>query len=919
MIREWMVLTAFLGLAAIAVADEGDGTGGNPEHAREVYESGHVLNRTAYGPTARELRRIHQIGLDAYLQEQMRPHTIDESGNTAMQEHMANLFTTQVPYDDRLLVAEADVWFYRKGDSEPPADWTSPAFDDSGWAFGQSGFGFGDYDDRTVFEDMEGNYLSIYLRKKIIVTDPSDITELIFRVSFDDGFVFYINGNEVVRENIEGSPPPHDAEATEWTEAWHPYDFQIDPSILAVGENTLAIQVHNVEIDSSDVSMIPELIARSASELPPREVIRGARELQQMVHVRGVYSERQLEAVMAEFWENHFTTDLDKVGEVLQWAVDSDGTPRISWEQSRLEAAQIELAEYEFFRHNALGSFADLLLFSATSPSMLLYLDGVANGKFAPNENYAREVLELHCMGVDNGYEEQDIWEIARCFTGWTITKVDPRDVQEFPDSALHPPTAGGLQFEDHPVIHVGENWQYFKGTGEPSPGEGGVPTLDWTQPGFVTDGNWLTGPSGFGYGDDDDNTVLDDMRDGYVSVYVRKTFDRPDPIGDSRLVFAGWYDDGIVVYLNGVEVGRSWSMEDRGAPPPYHTESGGHEVTDDPLIINLTPFRGLLQETGNVLAVQGHNYSLGSSDFSLIPVLVERAPLPGGMELSNPNGTWVFRFDPDNHDDEEKTIFEGKPYEINLEGDGLRDGLTVLRRLAYNPHTAEFICLKLIHRFISDEISLETYRDGTAPAELRTLFEEAIAAWMAGERPGDIRKVMKVILGPSGLQRLNKFYKVKVKTPVEFVNSSIRVIEADLDEPGLPEIVEEMGMHLFTRDAPDGWDEDGNSWVNTNSLLEQVNFVSRLAANRNKFAHWDALAFLERHELATADEIIDFLDQLLYQSALSDTQKQILRTFLTTNHDGNPSPLVAGSPDYEVRVRTIVGLMLSMPQWLFQ
>ena len=99
--------------------------------------------------------------------------------------------------------------------------------------------------------------------------------------------------------------------------------------------------------------------------------------------------------MLGEFWENHFTTDYDKLVEYLEDVEDSNGDESISDNQAEQEAAQMEYQEYEFFYQNALGNFGDLLLYSATSPSMLIYLDNVLNEKKEPNENYAREILEF--------------------------------------------------------------------------------------------------------------------------------------------------------------------------------------------------------------------------------------------------------------------------------------------------------------------------------------------------------------------------------------------------------------------------------------------------------------------------------------------------------------------------------------------
>jgi hypothetical protein len=114
----------------------------------------------------------------------------------------------------------------------------------------------------------------------------------------------------------------------------------------------------------------------------------------QMIHA--LYSPRQLQEVMTAFWDNHFNTSY--------------------YTHYRTNH---EILENNAFRENALGKFRDLLDISAHSPAMLKYLDNYDSHKEEPNENYARELLELHTMSVDGSYTQQDIVEVARIFTGW--------------------------------------------------------------------------------------------------------------------------------------------------------------------------------------------------------------------------------------------------------------------------------------------------------------------------------------------------------------------------------------------------------------------------------------------------------------------------------------------------------------------
>ena len=146
----------------------------------------------------------------------------------------------------------------------------------------------------------------------------------------------------------------------------------------------------------------------------PRRIIA---ELQASRILRAVYSERQLQEVMVDFWTNHFNVFANKGAD--RWLLTS--------------------YDRDTIRPNALAKFSQLLEATAKSPAMLFYLDnfqsvspdagGGRPGILRPqqqqrrgiNENYARELMELHTLGVDGGYTQKDVQEVARCFTGWTI------------------------------------------------------------------------------------------------------------------------------------------------------------------------------------------------------------------------------------------------------------------------------------------------------------------------------------------------------------------------------------------------------------------------------------------------------------------------------------------------------------------
>jgi len=151
-------------------------------------------------------------------------------------------------------------------------------------------------------------------------------------------------------------------------------------------------------------------IAQNYGPADPQARRRVARDLQEAKIYRAVYSNRQFVEVLTDFWFNHFNVFLDK------------GADRYLTTEYERDA----------IRPHVLGKFRDLLEATAKSPAMLFYLDNwqsvspdtpAGRRRRGLNENYARELLELHTLGVDGGYTQKDIIEVARCFTGWTIAE----------------------------------------------------------------------------------------------------------------------------------------------------------------------------------------------------------------------------------------------------------------------------------------------------------------------------------------------------------------------------------------------------------------------------------------------------------------------------------------------------------------
>jgi hypothetical protein len=165
------------------------------------------------------------------------------------------------------IVRKGDVWRFFRGHSAPPGNWRELAFDDRNWESGPSGFGYGDDDDATELPDMRGSFLSLFTRRTFTVEKPEALGRLILRVDYDDGFIAYLNGVEAARAQMGpvGSPVRHDTPATGKHEAGVPAQIDLGPASrwLRAGSNLIAVQVHNESLDSSDLSLIVELEART--------------------------------------------------------------------------------------------------------------------------------------------------------------------------------------------------------------------------------------------------------------------------------------------------------------------------------------------------------------------------------------------------------------------------------------------------------------------------------------------------------------------------------------------------------------------------------------------------------------------------------------------------------------------------------
>lgn len=168
------------------------------------------------------------------------------------------------------------------------------------------------------------------------------------------------------------------------------FEAYVDRQLAADASEGVELQLRLARLEPLNLD------AMELSDLPENSVVR---QMQQAALLRAVYSPNQLRERMVELWSNHFNIFARKHYGAYYMAVD----------------------QAKIIREHALGKFPDLIRGSAHSPAMLNYLDNQVNRSGVPNENYARELMELHTLGVHGGYTQKDVQEVARCLTGWTI------------------------------------------------------------------------------------------------------------------------------------------------------------------------------------------------------------------------------------------------------------------------------------------------------------------------------------------------------------------------------------------------------------------------------------------------------------------------------------------------------------------
>jgi len=363
----------------------------------------HALNRLAYGPRPGDVERVRQTGLAKWIDQQLNPGSIEDK---ALEARLQNLPTLRMSTAKLL------------------AEYPQP---------------------------KQAQKQAVKQAVKQARTEQSR-TETATRAAVD----ISAKSTSAPQAQEEASMPPTSAPATPDEEDQNaPAAMKEDPSSASGNVATRGARGAGKRdlLGGADPNAVPRAIADDSKR--PQRVVE---ELVMAKVTRAVYSDRQLQQILDDFWFNHFNVFAGKGAD--RWLLTS--------------------YERDVIQPHTLGKFKELLTATAKSPAMLFYLDNFLSadpnaaarlaaeraarqqwrrGPFGMprgprpqqpqqkknvrglNENYGRELMELHTLGVDGGYTQKDVTEVARCFTGWTIDK--PREYADFKfDERLHDPGA---------------------------------------------------------------------------------------------------------------------------------------------------------------------------------------------------------------------------------------------------------------------------------------------------------------------------------------------------------------------------------------------------------------------------------------------------------------------------------------------
>jgi uncharacterized protein (DUF1800 family) len=273
---------------------------------------------------------------------------------------------------------------------------------------------------------------------------------------------------------------------------------------------------------------------------------------------------------------------------------------------------------------------------------------------------------------------------------------------------------------------------------------------------------------------------------------------------------------------------------------------------------------------------------------------VTEVARVLTGWTLKQPKEGGGFTFDERMHEPGDKMVLGHR-----IKPKGEKEGLEVLHILARHPSTAKFVCTKLAMRFVSDD---------PPPALLNRMSQTFL------KKDGDIREVLKTMLHSPEFWSPDA-YRAKVKTPLEFVVSAVRVSGADIsDAMPLARQLQNLGMPLYGMQPPTGYSMKADAWVNSSALLGRMNFALAFTAGKIKGVQMDSARVLGASGVPLVSQ--QTLAVLENNLLAGDVSKQTHDTIAAQLNDPKISPRRLDDPARPPNVGGIAGLLLGSPEF---
>jgi uncharacterized protein (DUF1800 family) len=273
---------------------------------------------------------------------------------------------------------------------------------------------------------------------------------------------------------------------------------------------------------------------------------------------------------------------------------------------------------------------------------------------------------------------------------------------------------------------------------------------------------------------------------------------------------------------------------------------------------------------------------------------VTEVARVLTGWTLKQPKEGGGFTFDERMHEPGDKMVLGHR-----IKPKGEKEGLEVLHILARHPSTAKFVCTKLAMRFVSDD---------PPPALLNRMSQTFL------KKDGDIREVLKTMLHSPEFWSPDA-YRAKVKTPLEFVVSAVRVSGADIsDAMPLARQLQNLGMPLYGMQPPTGYSMKADAWVNSSALLGRMNFALAFTAGKIKGVQMDSARVLGASGVPLVSQ--QTLAVLENNLLAGDVSKQTHDTIAAQLNDPKISPRHLDDPARPPNVGGIAGLLLGSPEF---